>query len=313
MASGENISKWLMETTHGKVRFNEPMSKHTSFKIGGPAEAYVEPRSIEELKLLLAGIRERGLECTVIGRGTNLLVRDNGIKGVVIALVKGINKFSIEEENEDQTMLKVMAGANLQATCKFAAKKGLEGMNFGFGIPGTVGGSVAMNAGTSLGETKDYLHSVRIIDDKGQEQVLDAAEIDFSYRNLNWGKEKKDCSPIIIEAGFLLINGDPDKLWKEAWELLRYRKEKQPVALPSAGCFFKNPEPGVSAGELIDRAGLKGKMAGGAMISDKHANFIINAGKAVALDVLELMKIAQERVYELFDVSLSPEVKIVGY
>ena len=250
----------------------------------------------------------------VIGDGTNLLVKDNGIRGIVVVLAKYTKKFSKKTEKNREVIITAPAGTKLYELCSFAIKSGLGGMNYAVGIPGTVGGAITMNAGTAHGSTEDVLEDVLIMLPDGKTKRINKSEINFSYRNLSFGKDIKiyQGRPIILEGSFRLYPFDAATLKKEAEEILRIRNKKQPVSFPSAGSFFKNPEQGKAAGRLIEKAGLKGKKIGGAQVSEKHANFIINTGGASASDILGLMEFIQETVFKTFNIKLEPEVKIVG-
>ena len=306
--------KWLKSRFKDSVKFDEPMSRHTHFKVGGPADAFIAPESREDLIQLVTWLDRKGLPLYIIGDGTNLLVKDNGIRGIVIVLTKCPKKISKQSENNREALITVPAGAKLQELCSFAIKSGLGGMNYAMGIPGTVGGAITMNAGTAHGSTADVLDDVLIMLRDGQNRKIKKSEIDFSYRKLSFGKDInifKD-RPIVLEGSFRLFHSDAEKLKEEAEKILSMRRKKQPVSFPSAGSFFKNPLHGKSAGRLIEKAGIKGKKIGGAQVSEKHANFIINTGNASASDILELMEFVQETVFNTFNIELEPEVKIVG-
>jgi UDP-N-acetylmuramate dehydrogenase len=236
----------------------------------------------------------------VIGDGTNLLVRDAGIRGLVIMLTKCLNKISRLDRGDDTTIISAMAGSRLQALCKFAIESGLEGMNFAIGIPGTVGGGIVMNAGTAAGSMEDVLDSIEVMLPGGEILTIERGQLVFKYRNLSL----KNVAPngdlektIILEGHFQLRQSDTRYLEKEAREMWN---------------FFKNPASGKTAGELIELAGLKGKRVGGAEVSSKHANFIVNTDNATAADVTALMEMVQDTVSQIFNIELKPEVKIVG-
>ncbi|WP_207680709.1 UDP-N-acetylmuramate dehydrogenase [Desulfonema magnum] len=295
------------------------MSEHTSFRVGGPADVYITPETPEELAETINGVRQRKLNYLVIGGGTNLLVSDSGIRGVVIVLGKCLNKIThTATEKENLVALTAGAGAKLHRICRFAITQGLQGMNFALGIPGTVGGAVMMNAGTASGSVEGVIDSVNVLLPEGRTRKIQKKDLNFEYRKLSWNMincaEKKSdfFKPIILDGEFHLRPSDPVKLKKEAEHMLKTRKKTQPANLPSAGCFFKNPMSGKTAGELIDLAGLKGKKIGGAEVSPIHANFIINSDRASAADILALKSLIQETVSELFDIDLETEVKIIG-
>lgn len=312
----------------GNVKFNEPMSRHTSLRVGGPADAYVEPETVEELSMLVNWLWQNSLEYIIIGEGTNLLVRDNGIRGTVIVLTKCLNEIAHTRRVKDGGIIvKAMAGTRMRSLCSFAINHGLEGMNMALGIPGTVGGGIMMNAGTVHGSMENVLDSINVLMPTGQIKRIGKQDLKFHYRKLDITQlPSADCSfetdsqkpgtmtcqPIILDGCFCLDPSDPRKIKKEAEQILNTRKRSQPKGLPSAGCFFKNPGSGETAGQLIDKAGLKGKSIGGAQVSEKHANFIINRGRASASDIISLMELIQETVSGIFNVDLEPEIKIVG-
>jgi len=315
MALDSHSIKWLKSRFHNNVKFDEPMSKHTSLRVGGPAEAFVDPENIEALKALVTWSWQKKIPYLIIGNGTNLLVKDSGINGVVIVLTKCLKTISQTDINTDWVIVTAMAGARMQTLCSFALERGLEGMNFAIGIPGTVGGGIMMNAGTSYGSMESVLESINILLPTGQVHKIKKEKLDFAYRKLSWNKQKIDINrgqQIVLDGCFRLHPSDPEKLKKEAKKILETRRQRQPIGLPSAGCFFKNPASGKTAGELIEAAGLKGKSIGGAKISSKHANFIINHHKASAADFLALMELVEETVLKIFNIDLKREVKVVG-
>jgi UDP-N-acetylmuramate dehydrogenase len=208
-----------------------------------------------------------------------------------------------------------MAGTPMSRLCRFALRNGFAGMNFALGIPGTVGGAIITNAGTSIGDMGNVLCEAKFLFPSGEIKKIAREKLSFSYRQMHWDNKLENqggSSPVILEAAFSLIPDDRVKLKKEAMKIVKWRKKSQPGKLPSAGCFFKNPDPETSAGQLIDLAGLKGKNYGGAEISQKHANFIVNKNNASAADILGLKEMVQERVWKKFHISLEPEVRIVG-
>ncbi|NNK86191.1 MAG: UDP-N-acetylmuramate dehydrogenase [Desulfobacterales bacterium] len=306
--------KWLASRFKDTVKFDEPMARHTYFKVGGPADAFIAPECIEDLTQIVIWTQQTGIALLIIGGGTNLLVRDDGIRGIVLVLARCSKKISKKVDQNQEVIIAAPAGKKLHDLCSFAIKNGLGGMNFAMGIPGTVGGAITMNAGTSLGSTGDVLEDVLIMHPDGKTKRINRCEIDFSYRNISFGKEIKTDQdrPIILEGSFRLYPVDAAMLKEEAQEILKVRRKKQPVNFPSAGSFFKNPGQGKAAGRLIEQAGLKGKKIGGAQVSEKHANFIVNTGGASASDILELMAFIQKTVFNTFNIELEPEVKIVG-
>ena len=297
------------------VKFSEPMSRHTYFRVGGPADAFICPDNVEKLKELLRWAGDKRIPYTVIGDGSNLVVRDKGIPGIVIVLTKCLNGISRSGGNGESVLIEAMAGVRTQTLCRYAIEEGLSGINFALGIPGTVGGAIMMNAGTSSGSISDVLDSVNVMISSGTMLRIKREELDFSYRKLSWDinfTESHREEPIIIDGCFRLFQSDPLELKREARAILKKRRDNQPTGLASAGCFFKNPPSGKTAGQLIDMAGLKRTRIGGAEVSARHANFIVNTGAASASDILELMELVQETVFKKFNIRLEPEVKIVG-
>jgi len=307
--------KWLKGCFKYNVKFGEPMFRHTSLRVGGPAEAFVTPENVEDLETLVKWSWERGLSYLIIGKGTNLLVKDNGIHGIAIALTKCLKKIDQSDTNTDRVMVRAMAGVNLKTLCSYALKQGLEGMNFALGIPGTVGGGIIMNAGTSHGSMENVLQSIDVLLPTGDTRTIKKEALNFAYRKVSWRPEltggHRD-QTVILDGRFCFYPSDPEALKRTAREIMRTRKKRQPIGWPSAGCFYKNPVSGETAGRLIELAGLKGKSVGGAEISSKHANFFINRSNASAADFLALMDLAEKVVLKKFNVHLEREVKIVG-
>lgn len=285
----------------GEIKINEPMSRHTTFRIGGPAEMYAVP-SVDGLKLLLAQAVKLDIPVTIIGNGSNLLVGDGGIPGLVIEIGK-----SIEGIVQEGSRIRVGAGTILSKAARAAADAGLSGLEFAAGIPGSVGGAVVMNAGAYGGEMKDVLAAVTVVTQDGQMKTLSVEELDLSYRH--------SCIPgknyIVIEALFDLTPGDTGKIQEKMEELRQRRISKQPLEFPSAGSTFKRPE-GFFAGKLIEDAGLRGYRVGDAQISEKHCGFVINRGNATAAEVRQLMEDVQAHIWEKFQVRLEPEVRQIG-
>jgi len=293
----------------GEVRLNEPMSGHTSFRIGGPADALVIPEDRDDLITLLAEVREQGIPYVVLGGGTNLLVRDRGYRGAVISLKK---MSTIELMREYRSLggsfavLRADAGAALARLLSFSVGRGLTGVEFSTGIPGTVGGALCMNAGTALGELSDIVDTVTLLAPSGDLVHRRRDEMGFGYRTANVLP-----GHIVLDAMVILRYGDVEKIRALVKKLMDQRKARQPWGLPSAGSVFKNPLD-EAAGTLIEAAGCKGLTAGGAQVSDKHANFIVNTGNAKAADVLALMETVRERVLEMHRIRLEPEITIIG-
>lgn len=293
----------------GEIRKNEPLSKHTSFGIGGPADFFVSPVDREDLKTLLQTIKNQNLKYFVLGSGTNLLVRDGGFRGVAISL-RRMNAVKVEREYHSIggtfAVLSAEAGAPLTKLLAVAVKEGLTGLEFAAGIPGTVGGAVRMNAGTSLGEIGDVIESVTLLSPEGELLSRSKEEMGFGYRTSSVPE-----GHLVLDIRVALRRDTKQKVETRVTELVMTRMERQPQGSPNAGSIFKNPNE-KSAGTLIESAGLKGRAVGGARVSDKHANFIVTAGAARATDVLALMDIVKQTVLEVHGVRLEPEIKIIG-
>ncbi|PIP35718.1 MAG: UDP-N-acetylenolpyruvoylglucosamine reductase [Desulfobacterales bacterium CG23_combo_of_CG06-09_8_20_14_all_52_9] len=313
-ALGWPIRKWLTDHFGDRVAFDEPMSRHTSFRVGGSADAFLSLRGIRELTMIARFCKEKGIPYLVIGDGTNLLVTDAGIRGVVMTLTAGFREIKKIKDEGPEVTIQGMAGARARMLCRFAVREGFAGLNFAVGIPGTVGGALMMNAGTPRGCMADVVECVEIFHPEGRIEKYPRHDLHFTYRKMTWGLEPiADKENSIILSGFFRLRRSDARLLKtEADAILKERRERQPWRLPSAGCFFKNPTGDISAGNLIDRAGLKGKSIGGAQVSKRHANFIVNTGKATASDILVLAEEIEETVLKVFGVKLEPEVKIIG-
>ena len=315
MSIDADAIRWLADVTFGRVRYDEPMSLHTSLRVGGPAEAFIEPKTADELAALVSGLAARKIPYHIVGGGTNLIVTDAGISGVVICLKPCMSEIAIENTSASHARVSVMAGTSLRLLCSHVIREGLKGMNFALGIPGTVGGAIRMNAGTALGWISDVLESVTLLYPNGLQETIGRSALRFSYRKLmlpqlSCGK-KIFHQTIIVSCSFSLVRAKSADLKQEAKEILKNRRRRQPN-MPSAGCVFKNPLAGKTAGELIDICGLKGQKTGGAEISEKHANFIVNTGSATAADILTLMGSVRKIVFERFEVNLEPEVIVIG-
>lgn len=315
MALDTESKKWLIGLLGSNVKFDEPMSGHTSLRIGGPAEAFVVPENFETLKSLISWAWQSGVPYLIIGDGTNLLVKDGGIRGIVIVLTKCLKEISQSNKVKEGIIVTAMTGVRLQTLCNYAIAHGLAGMNFALGIPGTVGGAIMMNAGTANGWIENVLEAVTVLLPTGQTKTITKQGFNFSYRRLSMNMQNNHAfagHTVIIDGAFCLQPADPQKLKTEAQEIIESRKQKHPLSVPSAGCFFKNPAAGKTAGQLIELAGLKGKSIGGAQVSAKHANFLVNTGRASAADFIALMGLVQETVSKMFGTDLEQEVKIVG-
>jgi len=293
----------LQQLNIGTVRENEPLASHTTIKIGGPADLFIEPSSIENLEKAMTVIREAGVKWTAIGRGSNLLVSDKGIEGVVIKLGSGLDHV---EANE--TKVKVGAGTSVVALAMTLSRKGLSGLEFASGIPGSVGGAVYMNAGAHGSDVSRILEKAHILFEDGTMEWLSLEDMKFSYRTSVLQKERPG---IVLEAIFKLQEGDPENIKAVIKKNKDYRKDTQPWSSPCAGSIFRNPLPNY-AGQLVEKAGLKGYSIGGAQISEMHGNFIVNAGNAKAEDVLALIEFVKDKIWELYEVRMETEVEIIG-
>lgn len=284
------------------VLTEEPMKKHTTFRLGGPADYFLCPRDAGQVAGILHICREEGLPWFVLGNGSNLLVSDAGYRGVVIQIYKNMNQVWIDGEK-----ITAQAGALLSAVSKKAMEAGLSGIEFASGIPGTLGGAAVMNAGAYGGEMKDVLETVKILTPEGEVRTLLAEELELGYRT-SIIKEK---GYLVLEAVMKLSQGDQEAIRARMEELKVQRVSKQPLEYPSAGSTFKRPE-GYFAGKLIQDSGLRGYRVGGAQVSEKHCGFVINTGEASAADVACLIRDVQKQVYEKFGVKLETEVKYLG-
>lgn len=293
----------MLKILPGRVRISEPMKKHTSWRIGGLADVFVEPSNREELRLAVSYANEREIPLTIIGAGTNILVSDEGIRGVVVKVGRGLDRISL-----DDNMIIAEAGAKLSNVAAVARDAGLGGFEFSAGIPGAIGGAVVMNAGANGVSVGTRVKEVLLLNLAGCFFKKTKDEINFGYRSSALQNE----TAVVVEAVFSCFRRDKEAIKQEMEVFIKRRKETQPLHHPSAGSIFKNP-PGESAGRLIEAAGLKGERVGDAQISTLHANFIVNLGEAKARDILMLVEKARVSVLELFGIELKPEVKVVGY
>jgi UDP-N-acetylmuramate dehydrogenase len=300
--TGQQINEILSIIESDRVRLNEPMNKHTTFRIGGNAECFVSIQSIDELRELTSLCRRENIPFFLIGKGSNLLVSDKGIPGVVAYLGEELCSISVNEN-----LIVAEAGATLAAVAATALKEGLTGFEFAAGIPGTVGGAIRMNAGAYGGDMSQVVKWVRVLEPDGNIRTIAAEEMNFSYRY----SILKDVDYIVLAAGIALNCGDEKSIRMSMMELAERRKEKQPLEYPSAGSTFKRPE-GYFAGKLISEAGLSGARVGDAVVSEKHNGFIVNEGCATAEDVKRLIETVRKKVYENSGVLLEPEIIFVG-
>lgn len=285
-----------------KIYINEDMKKHTTFKTGGPADLIVESKSISELQLLMEYILKRKIPYVVLGHGSNVLISDKGIREVVIKIENNLNRVTVKGEK-----LIAEAGALLADAAKEAQKKGLTGLEFACGIPGTVGGAVVMNAGAYGGEMKAVLEDVLVLTKDGKLQVRKLDELNLGYRT----STIQTNGDIVLKARLCLKKGDKAEIDQVMAELTKKREQSQPLEFPSAGSVFKRPE-GYFTGKLIQDANLRGYQIGGAQVSTKHTGFIVNAGNATTADVMNLIKHIQNEVKRLFHVELETEIRVLG-
>ncbi len=284
-----------------ELRQAVPMSRLTSFRIGGPAEVVACPKTETELCQLLKLCHEQQIKPVILGAGTNVLAPDAGMKGLLICLKDALDGM----EQVDDTTIRVMAGVTMSRAAVYAAGLNLGGLEFAHGIPGTVGGGVYMNAGAYGGEIKDVCTRVRIVDEKGDARWITKEEAAFSYRH-----SAMEDNPWIVAAAEFRLEPKPEaEVWAKMKELIGKRRASQPLDLPSAGSAFKRPVGGYAAA-LIDQTGLKGFRVGGAAVSEKHAGFVVNVGGATAADVKELLRQVSDRVFDATGIRLEPEVRI---
>ena len=284
------------------ILIDEPMSRHTTFRVGGPADFFVTPKAKEEVRDVIRICKEAGMPYYIIGNGSNLLVSDAGYRGVIVQIYKEMNEVKVEGD-----LVKAQAGALLSGIAAKALGAELSGFEFASGIPGTIGGACVMNAGAYGGEMKDVLESVTVLTGKGKIIELGRNELELGYRTSVIAKK----GYIVLGAVLKLECGDGEKIKTYMDELKEKRVTKQPLEYPSAGSTFKRPE-GYFAGKLIEDAGLRGFQVGGAQVSEKHCGFVINRDHATAADIMELMRQVQIRVKENSGVDLEPEVKRLG-
>jgi len=296
-----DYQKWASGLIKGKVLFDAPMRQFTSIQLGGPAECLLFPKDESELKKVVRFAGRKKIPFFILGNGTNLIIRDKGVHGWIINLTRGMKKITMDGE-----VVEAEAGLPLQRLVQFSIQKGLTGLEPFFGIPGTVGGGLAMNAGAWGAELKDVLLSMTLMKEGGEIIERPRSRLRFSYRGLalppSW---------IILKGRFRLKKGKKEEILERVRSYSEMRRRKHPVGSPSAGSVFKNPKEG-PAGKWIEEVGLKGFRIGQAMVSDRHANFIINLGKAKAEEVIYLMEFIEKKVYEEKGISLEREVKVVG-
>ncbi|MFS0778733.1 UDP-N-acetylmuramate dehydrogenase [Neobacillus sp. 3P2-tot-E-2] len=293
----------IQDLNIGKVKRNELLSQHTTMKIGGPADIFIEPSSLENIQKVMTFLKERQIPWRAIGRGSNLLVSDKGIEGVVIKLGSGLDHLTINDST-----ITVGGGHSLVSLSTLISKKGLSGLEFASGIPGSVGGAVYMNAGAHGSDISKILTKAHVLFEDGSIEWLSNDEMEFTYRTSVLQKKRPG---IVLEAEFQLTKGDRTAIVSQMQKNKDYRKETQPWNFPCAGSIFRNPLPNY-AGKLIEDAGLKGYQIGGAKISEMHGNFIVNAGNATAKDVLDLIQYIKDTILNSNGIKLETEVEIIG-
>lgn len=296
------VSQLSVSIPASRMLMDESMSEHTTFAVGGPADVLVLPKSVKEMSLAIRAARSLELPVTVLGGGSNVLVRDGGIRGVVIQLNQMTKVLSC-----NGTKILASAGYMLKDVCQFAQEQGLTGIEFACGIPGTLGGAVFMNAGAYGGEMSHVVSRVHTVNSTGGVHTYNAPNLGFSYRQSRFQKSQE----FVVEIELTLRHGDKVEIQQSMDELMQKRRSKQPLEMHSAGSTFKRP-PGYFAGTLIDQTGLKGLSCGDAQVSTKHAGFVVNTGHASARDVLQVIHEVQKRVEKAHGVHLEPEVRIIG-
>lgn len=304
MSESDSPLEWRLRAIVGEENLlvDEPMSEHTTFEIGGPADFYVIPEDFDEVRDVIAACKDAGVDYFVLGCGSDLLVSDEGYRGVIVAVADGLVGVSVEDDE-----ICCQAGVGLREASEMACELGLSGLEFACGIPGSVGGACFMNAGAYGGCMADALKEVRVLLPDGSVADVPAGELNLGYRKSRIADE----GWVVLSATFGLNPGDPQKIRATMDDLTHQREEKQPLELPSAGSTFKRPE-GHFAGKLITDAGLKGYQSGGAAVSKKHAGFVVNVGGATASDVHAVIEHVQDEVERQFSVRLEPEVRFLG-
>ena len=301
MLNQKTLSRLKLEIT-GQVRFDEPMSVHTSFHIGGPADALVIPASLADIRKVLRIVQEEKVPLTLVGNGSNLLVRDKGIRGIVLKLGNALKHW--EQQGDSFTF---ESGVSLAQCCRIVAEAGYSGMEFAVGIPGSLGGAVYMNAGAYDGEMKNAVVSVEVMTRTGEIKTLCKEDLQFSYRH----SALQDSDVIVLKVKLQVNKGERTAIQAKMDDFSQRRISKQPLDIPSAGSTFKRPEDRF-VGQMVEQSGLKGFRIGGAEVSVKHAGFIVNADHATASDVLQLIEYIQKKILEDYNVMLIPEVLVLG-
>ena len=296
----------IRKIVSGAVRLNVPLSRLTSFRIGGPADAVAEPHSVAELARLIRFVHDNGIPYLLLGSGTNVLFRDGGSRGLIVR-TNGLGKWELYSNGSDHVVVRVAAGVSLPLVVSKSCSLGWTGLEPLWGIPGSFGGAVVTNAGAGGASISDFLISVELVNAAGEEISLDRTDLRFGYR----------CTAIpegavVVGGALRLPRGIPSEVESRLNQAKARRKATQPVAQPSAGCVFKNPSPERPAGAIIDRLGLKGTTSGGAMVSEVHANFIVNRGSASAEDVMRLIELIRSKVKAEEHIDLDLEIRVVG-
>ena len=286
----------------GRIVADEPLARHTTYRIGGPADLYIEVDSLAGLRQVISVLKDEGVEWTVLGKGSNILAADAGYRGAIIVLGRTFRTHSVIEDER----IVAGAGAILATIVRDVFNKGLAGLELAVGVPGTLGGALAMNAGTSEVGIGSVVESVTYLTPEGELKRLGGSEIEWTYR-----ASSLRGAGVILESSLKLVQSDVAEVRRRMEAILRRRRNSQPLSIPSAGSTFRNP-PGDSAGRLIEAVGLKGERVGGAQISEKHANFIVNRMGASAEDVVSLITLARNRVKEEHGIELRPEVRFLG-
>ena len=296
----------LKSLVKGKICFDAPMAKYTSLGVGGRADALAFSQDEEDLRKILQFAKERAIPYYILGNGTNVIVRDRGLRGIVISLCRGFRRVRIFGREDEEVSVSAEAGVNLKHLIRFTRERNLTGLEAFTGIPGTVGGALAMNAGSFGSEMRDVVKSVTMMEATGGVMVKERKDLIFNYRNLVLFK-----GSIILRGILGVTEAKGKEIVAKVEDFQRLRFQSQPWNMPTAGSIFKNPE-GAQAGQLIDELGLKGHRIGNARISEKHGNFIVNEGNATAADVLALMAFIRDEVYKKQGIRLAPEVHIIG-
>lgn len=299
----KTVSEALQRVVRGKVLLEEPLARYTTVRIGGPAEIFVEAACEEDIVAVRRIATETGTPLRVLGNGSNVLVSDAGVRGIVLGL--GRNFADVRFTGSQVTC---QAGVLLPRLAKLAAERGLSGIEFGGGVPGTVGGAIVMNAGAHGGEMADITRRVRVVTQDGSVEEYEREELGFAYRRSRFSGDR---NTIVVGGTFILRPDEPAAIKVRMRQFARRRRSTQPLGLPSSGSVFKNP-PGDFAGRLVEQAGLKGTQIGQAMVSLAHGNFIVNCGGATASDVLRLIDLVRQRVHKEFGIELELEVELVG-